>query len=565
MKEEINIPIISSEKYSKETLNDIVNSLEKLEKAKNNIFGRLNSAFSERVDKLCNLKARINRANKIIADYSNINDALTLKSKYHYPNQKHSFYTPTIIEQNATSINKEPVLKLNKIVSNDVNNLGVKPSVTKASTYDKFLAFSTQFNDIVNQLNNIQKQEQDVRQSLEEFEPILNNVTSDFTFGTNMKIEYAKKQQYNPLQESSRFTSTPSRFSQEYMINEKEEKKRRKKNLQQAPKSITANRKIKQYKRPVKRIKKSEPKIAIDLPSTIQLGGVANLDGGDDEDDEMIQEKEEEEEEEDDDNDDNEINVPLEDEDDDTNTPMDIIRSKNKNKILTSKNDVKNNPNTNYQKPVNTNNNNTVNNNINTSTQVQANNTVPQEPPPPKTTVPPPLPPPQPQPQPQSQPQPQPKPQPKPQPVAPSPPSNVSSSDGSNIVVICGKSSGIPPPPPPPPPPKIVPTIPSKPSAKAENNSEPKLSLQEELEKAKSGLKKKEDVKVEEKPKELSFAEQLLASKNKLKKTVIAPKPVEEKKKTGLDILSQQIRLRFNNLRMHEEEDNSSSGSNDSF
>ena len=70
---------------------------------------------------------------------------------------------------------------------------------------------------------------------------------------------------------------------------------------------------------------------------------------------------------------------------------------------------------------------------------------------------------------------------------------------------------------------------------------------------------------MEEKPKELSFAEQLLASKNKLKKAVIAPKPVEEKKKTGLDILSQQIRLRFNNLRMHEEEDKSSSGSDSSF
>ena len=50
--------------------------------------------------------------NQIIASYSNINDAITLKSKYHYPTQKHSFYTPTIIDQNATSLNKEPVFNL---------------------------------------------------------------------------------------------------------------------------------------------------------------------------------------------------------------------------------------------------------------------------------------------------------------------------------------------------------------------------------------------------------------------------------------------------------------------
>ena len=60
----------------------------------------------------------------------------------------------------------------------------------KIATYDKYLSFSTKFNDIVNELDKVSNQAMNVRQSLEEFEPILNNVTSDFTFGTNMKIEY---------------------------------------------------------------------------------------------------------------------------------------------------------------------------------------------------------------------------------------------------------------------------------------------------------------------------------------------------------------------------------------
>ena len=33
-----------------------------------------------------------------------------------------------------------------------------------------------------------------------EVEPILNNVTSVFTFGTKMKIEYVRKSQYNPIE-----------------------------------------------------------------------------------------------------------------------------------------------------------------------------------------------------------------------------------------------------------------------------------------------------------------------------------------------------------------------------
>lgn len=538
MKAEINCPILSSEKFSKEVLNDIVNSLEKLENTKTTIFNRLNTAFSERVNKLCNIKARINRANQIIAKFSSITDAITLKSKYHYPTKNHYYYTPTIIDQNATSMTKEPALKLNKIVLNDKANLGSKSLAAKdkMATYDKFLSFATQFNDIVNQLDKIATQEVSVRQSLDDFEPILNHVTNDFTFGTNMKIEYAKKQQYNPQQDNNRGNSMAL---QEFLNEKKEEERKKKKIIQQAPKSIIENEKLKKYKKKRKKLisKTNTSKITFNLPTNIGLGGVAELNEGDD-DEEKTEEKNEEEEEEDDDDfkDDIQNDPQLENQDEETDLPIDYIRYNNKNKIEANKNSQNISYNTNnYQRPVNTNtntntNNNNTHNNVNTSTQVQPINTVtsPPQTEPPKSIV--------------SQPPPQPK--------VPIQSSSVPSS--STVQVVVSSASGVPPPPPPPPPPPMVPTIPTKPSAtKVVKNDGPEISLEEELAKAKSGLKKK--VEVQEKPKQLSFAEQLAMSKNKLKAVGAQPKPVETKPK--LDLLSQQIKLRFHNLRMHEDKE----------
>ena len=532
MKDEIKCPILNSEKFSKEVLMDIVNSLEQLEKTKSTIFERLNIAFSERVTKLCNIKARINRANKIIANYSSIQEALTLKSKYHYPTQKHNYYTPTIIDQNSTSLNKEPVLKLNRIVQNPKEKLGLKSVAAKdkISTYDKFLSFQTQFNDIVNELDKVTSQEINVRQTIDEFEPILNYVTNDFTFGTKMKIEYAKKQQYNPLQDVN--NRGGSMVLQEYLNEKKVEEEKRKKIIQEAPRSIIKKVRIIKKKKRKKLISKTNSsQINFNLPTNLGLGGVADLAGGDD-DEEKSEEKNEDEEYEDDDDfqDDTQNDPQIEEiQDDETNMPIDYIRYNNKTKVETNKinqNSINNNNNYTYQKAVynanNTNNANTIQN------QPQQNLNQVQPPPieQPKPVV-----------------------QPPPQIKQPNPP--LSAPTSSNVVVVVGNSGGVPPPPPPPPP--VVPTIPTKSSGNQVEKASGPVNLEDELAKAKSGLKKKVSVEEVEKPKELSFAEQLAQSRMKLKKAVNVPKP-QEKKQTAKDLLSQQIRLRFQNLRMHEDE-----------
>ena len=546
MKAEINCPILNSEKFSKEVLTDIINSLEQLENVKATIFNRLNSAFSERVNKLFSIKARINRANQIIASYSSITEALTLKSKYHYPTQKHNYYTPTIIDQNATSLNKEPVLKLNRIVLNDKANLGSKSLAAKDKivTYDKYLSFQTQFNDIVNELDKVTSQEINVRQTIDEFEPILNYVTNDFTFGTKMKIEYAKKQQYNPTQEVN--NRGGSIVLQEYLNEKKVEEEKRKKIIQEAPRSIIEKRRIIKKKKRKKLISKTNSsKINFNLPTNIGLGGVADLAGGD-EDDDKSEEKNEDEEYEDDDDfqDDNQNDPQIEEiQDDETNMPIDYIRYNNQTKVEANKINQSTMNNTNnytYQKAVYN-----ASNNTNTNTNT---NTIQNQPQQNSTQVQPPIE------------QPKPVVQPPPQIRQPNPPPSAPTT--SNVVVVVGNSGGVPPPPPPPPPPPVVPTVPTKASAKAEKSSGP-INLEDELAKAKSGLKKKVSVEEVEKPKVLSFAEQLAQSRMKLKKTVNVPKP-QEKKQTAKDLLSQQIKLRFQNLRMHEDE-KEEENSEDSF
>ena len=553
MKTEINCPVLSSEKFSKEVLKDIITSLEQLENTKNNIFNRLNNAFNERYNKLCNIKARIIRANKIIESYSSINEAITLKSKYHYPSKKHNYYTPTIIDQNSTRVKPEPMVKLNRIALNDKEKLGAKSLAAKDKivTYDKYLSYATQFNDIVNELNKVTSQEISIRQDLDDFEPILNHVTSDFTFGTNMKIEYAKKQQYNPQQEINRGGSI---LLQDYLNEKKEEEKKKKKNIQQAPKSIIEKQKIRRTVPKKKKIKNT-PKVNFVLPTNIALGGVANLEGSEDDDEKKEENKIEEEEDDDDDfKDDNQNEGQFinEEDEEDTDLPIDYIRYNNQIKIDTNR--INQNANYNNNQTSTTTNNNSANQSQSQPTppppppsapQTQINTaqvntaTVPQ-PPPQKQVVPP------------------------PQQRPPNPPPAVPTA--SKIQVVVGNSSSIPPPPPPPPPPPVVPTIPTKPSsAKVETKSSGgEVSLEDELAKAMSGLKKTGKVELDEKPKpkELSFAEQLAMSRNKLKKPVIVEKP-PPKKQSCMDLLSQQIRLRFQQLRMHEDDKEDSDSEDD--
>ena len=104
MKGEFDINLINNETYFNEFFDSAISSLEKIENYKNVLFNRLNNALTLRVNKLCNLKSRINRINQILATYPAINKAITIKSKFHYPTKDHSYYTPVAYVENSDNI-----------------------------------------------------------------------------------------------------------------------------------------------------------------------------------------------------------------------------------------------------------------------------------------------------------------------------------------------------------------------------------------------------------------------------------------------------------------------------
>ena len=77
MKGELEISLINNEKYKNEWINEMIITLETMEKYKDTIYNRLNNSLSNRIQKLSNLKSRINRINQIITTFPNLNKAIT--------------------------------------------------------------------------------------------------------------------------------------------------------------------------------------------------------------------------------------------------------------------------------------------------------------------------------------------------------------------------------------------------------------------------------------------------------------------------------------------------------
>ena len=275
--------------------------------------------------------------------------------------------------------------------------------------------------------------------------------------------------------------------------------------LQEAPKSITTKVKIEKYVNKKVLLEKPKEKQEFNLPTSINLGGVAELKDEQNEetpniDENIYPEREDLDIDFENQNDINNLNF-----DDDYDLPVDIITRKNLENL---KNDgnigmVPSTPNYSYQ-TANTSNINNVsnninininnnNNNINTNTNI---NNVPQA------------------------------------------PSTISS---GNIVVVSGGGPGVTTPtptPPPPPPPPVVPVV-KKAVAKKPANVE--------------GNEEDNKAENEEPKKELSMAEQLATIKLKKVGTYKSKPPPKKQAANHNDLLKQQIMLRFQKLRIHEE------------
>ena len=93
-------------KYHSEYLTNTIQNLSKLDSFKDFIFNNINKNLASRVEKLQNLKSRINRLRAILPKLAETHDAITIKSKKYYPSSKHNYYKYLNLQEKQEDITK---------------------------------------------------------------------------------------------------------------------------------------------------------------------------------------------------------------------------------------------------------------------------------------------------------------------------------------------------------------------------------------------------------------------------------------------------------------------------
>ena len=514
MDPDLKLHINETGKYKTEYLTCAIKNLSKLDSYKDLVFNNINKNIMLRVEKLQNLKSRINRIKGCLSKLNECNDAMTIKSKRFYPTSEHKFYKylnlvdqpeeiTNLINTNYNCSNPNiPIINIKKplVERPEKNVLGKIPRESMDDCLNAQL------------LSNMQKKVKDLASELYEikFKNIgtslvneLNDLVYENTPYLETSFDFVNKKLIQKADLLWKFNKEEFDLRQQVNIqqiqNEEDEvpKAARKSSvklaskLQEAPKSITSKAKIEKDVTKKVLLEKPREKQEFNLPTSINnLDGVAELvDETPNEEipvDENIYPEREEI--------DLDFENPLENPnfEDDYDLPIDIITRINLENLKNEENTINSStPNYNYQ-TANTSNINTSANNINININTNMNKNPP---------------------------------------IA-------SSITSGNIVVISGGGPGIPPPPqppPPPPPPPVVPVV----------NKAVKAAKSEGEEGNQIG---------EEPKKEISREEEL---KNVKLKKVGTVKSGEIKKKpqsvSHQDLLRQQIMLRFQRLKLHEE------------
>ena len=536
MDAELKVHINETGKYRSEYLTFAIQNLSKLDAYKDYIFNNINKNIASRVQKLQNLKSRINRIREILPKLNECNSAMTIKSKKYYPDNKHHYYQYINLQDTPEAIKK--LIDSNFNSNPNISKINIKrPLVDKGEkgTLGKIPKETLEESISSQILGNMQKKVKDLATELYElrFKNIGSSLTNELndlvyektpyletSFGfMNKKLiqkadtlwkvnkdEFDLKQNGNVINQNKDYKEP--NFA-------KKSSKKLPYKLQEAPKSITTKAKIEKYVSKKVLLEKTKEKQEFNLPTSINLGRVVELkdDTANEEtpiaDENIYPEREDIDIDFDNQTDINNINLDYE-----YDLPVDIITRKNLENFKNDENTINPNPNNYNYKTANTSNINNASNNININVNDNINNVI-------NTNT-----------------------------TANTinnynnnynqAPQNTGSS--GKIVVVNGSGPGIPPPPPPPPPPPVVPVVPVQKAAKANTAA-------------------KKEADNEEKPepkKELSMAEQL--AKVTLKKVPDAKKEEKPKPKLdGMDLLRQQILLRHRQITLHQkdqEEDN---------
>ncbi|MCQ2819916.1 MAG: hypothetical protein MJ252_21840 [archaeon] len=554
MKENLEISLTTCETYQNESLLNLINSLEKLECYKDKVFTQINNAMSQRVSQLSNIKSRLMRINQIIGTFPGINKRLSLKANRYYPKIHPKEYHPLLGLDIQGGINQKQAEKNPQNINGNISELGKRyPLMFNEKLIDLNASLSMisrvvsehinllNFNDKSKQINEICQNSIELRDKdcMGEISPILDYVTSDFTYLKKTKIPKVVGRIGGTEFIHSNTLSESLRKSEMASDKENPQKKKEQKPIDYAPRLLQS--KIHDYDPGKGFIQKQMNEINVEVSDTITgLGNVVSV-----EIDDMQMEEDEKDNENNIDDDDyifkDDPNL-IEDDEDDFDQ-YDIIDYKKKNK-----------KNKQTQNKTNTNSSNTNTNTNNTSAPSAPK--APSAPSGPSAPLPPGVPPPPPLPIPGANKAPSAPAAPK-APAAPSAPS-------APLTVSVGTGPGVPPPPPLTIPLPKASTNPSPPKAddnKPEEPAQPELSREEQILQAMKGLKKTGEVKVAQvEKKELSFMEQLALARSKLKTKVDVPQKEEPKKEeppNPTEALRKQIQLRYMNLKRDEKSSDS--------
>lgn len=304
MKNSYFINISNEEYFQSETLYGLIASLEKLEIYKDLIFSKLNKSLTERTERLCSLKSRINRVYQIISNFST-SSAMTIKSKFNYPRNEHIYYQSVYYEPNALVTRPAEEPAINTSPENEKENLGHKPLIA-----DDMLLHLEEIKQSIEPYQEI------VSEISEEFQhewgkydngliqPILNYSTSGFDF--------YKKKKLNQNDYDTKDYICAERESKIVPLVKPEVKK--KIEIEDAP--LTINQKINE-----KRVNilqgDDKDKYQFNVSNNISLGGVATLAVHTENEEESLKKKiypsfmEDDENEDENDLEDIDVNVPL--------------------------------------------------------------------------------------------------------------------------------------------------------------------------------------------------------------------------------------------------------------
>ena len=245
--------------YKEECLPNILSTLTKLDNIKENIFYDLNKGLQSRIDRLINCKSRINRVKQIISSLNNVTQAMMIKSKQYYPNEKINFPKNIYLEEDINGINNLIVSKREDTNPNN-KKINSKPlynpkenllTNTKKFTIDNALIEETlistmeKYNDISKELyetslkniHNIAKEEEG------------NNLIYEKVRYTNTEFSFFDKKL---LQKATIPWEIRNDYETHRLSHVKEEinireSKNKKKEIQEAPMSIQTGEKLTTY------------------------------------------------------------------------------------------------------------------------------------------------------------------------------------------------------------------------------------------------------------------------------------------------------------------------------